>query len=141
MPKKKGGHKKKRNKGKVSAPTRKITYKDDDQEYAQVEKLLGNRRVQCLCFDGITRICHIRGSMRKRCWVAVGDIVIISLRDFQDEKADIIHKYHTNEIRTLRNKGEIPDVHDDRADAYEDTFIFENEEPAQKEEPVNIESI
>ena len=38
----------------------------------------------------------------------VGDVVIVSLRDFQDSKADVIHKYTDNEVRNLRIYGEIP---------------------------------
>jgi translation initiation factor 1A len=54
--------------------------------------MLGNGRCDCMCIDGVKRLCHIRGKMRKRVWIATGDIVLISLRDFQDEKADIITK-------------------------------------------------
>jgi translation initiation factor 1A len=32
----------------------------------------------------------------------MGDVVLLSLRDFQDEKADIIHKYNNDEIRDLK---------------------------------------
>jgi translation initiation factor 1A len=35
------------------------------------------------CFDGIKRLCHIRGKMRKRVWVSAGDIVLVGLRDYQ----------------------------------------------------------
>merc|ERR1719400_128448 len=41
-----------------------------------------------MCFDGVKRLCHIRGKMRKKVWVAQGDIVLIGLRDYQDGKAD-----------------------------------------------------
>merc|ERR1719412_929190 len=32
-----------------------------------------------MCFDGVKRLCHIRGKMRKKVWVAQGDIVLIGL--------------------------------------------------------------
>lgn len=38
-------------------------------EYAQVTRMLGNGRLEALCFDGKTRLAHIRGKMRKRVWV------------------------------------------------------------------------
>lgn len=43
----------------------------DLAEYAQVQKMLGNGRVECACFDGEKRIAHIRGKMRKkvRLWI------------------------------------------------------------------------
>lgn len=34
--------------------------------YAQVVKMLGNGRLEAMCFDGIKRLCHIRGKLRKK---------------------------------------------------------------------------
>lgn len=28
--------------------------------------MLGNARLEAMCFDGVTRICHIRGSLRRK---------------------------------------------------------------------------
>ena len=39
------------------------------------------------------RLAHIRGKMRKKVWVNAGDIVLIGLREYQDAKCDVIHKY------------------------------------------------
>merc|ERR1719454_2582807 len=63
-----------------------------------------------MCFDNVKRLCHIRGKMRKKVWVMQGDIVLVSLRDFQDEKGDIILKYNTDEARNLKTYGELPDT-------------------------------
>ena len=38
-------------------------------EYAQVLRMLGNGRLEATCIDGIKRLCHIRGKMRKKVWV------------------------------------------------------------------------
>lgn len=38
-----------------------------------------------------------------------GDIVLISLRDFQDGKADVILKYNADEARQLKAYGELPE--------------------------------
>ena len=38
-------------------------------EYAQVMRMLGNGRLEAMCIDGIKRLCHIRGKMRKKVWV------------------------------------------------------------------------
>lgn len=35
-------------------------------EYAQVLKMLGNGRLEAMCFDGTKRLCHIRGKLRKK---------------------------------------------------------------------------
>ena len=39
--------------------------------------MLGNGRLEGHCFDGVTRLCHIRGKMRKKVWVNQGDIILI----------------------------------------------------------------
>ncbi|MDP1315166.1 hypothetical protein, partial [Klebsiella pneumoniae] len=36
------------------------------EEYAQVMKMLGNARLKAMCFDGVTRVCNIRGSLRQQ---------------------------------------------------------------------------
>ena len=38
-----------------------------------------------------------------------GDIVLVSLREYEEDKADIIHKYYTGEATHLIRVGEIPD--------------------------------
>ena len=37
--------------------------------YGKVIKLLGNCRLYVLCEDGITRLCHIRGKLKKNTWI------------------------------------------------------------------------
>lgn len=75
-----------------------------DQEYAVVQDMLGNGRVRTLCTDGIVRIGRIRGSMRKyagKVIIEKGDLVIVSRRDFEDDKVDIVHKYTHDEAMKL----------------------------------------
>merc|ERR1712178_188692 len=92
---------------KAGAETKKqeLIFKED----GQVQRMLGNGRCEVSCFDGTKRLCHIRGKMRKKVWVNQGDIVLASLRDFQDEKGDIIVKYTADEARSLKTYGELPE--------------------------------
>merc|ERR1712012_993213 len=39
-----------------------------------------------MCFDGIKRLCHIRGKLRKRQWINTSDIILVGLREYQDAK-------------------------------------------------------
>ncbi len=71
--------------------------------------MLGNGRLEAQCFDGEKRLAHIRGKMRKKVWIGQGDIILLSLRDFQDEKADVILKYTADEARSLKQMGELPE--------------------------------
>ena len=88
--------------------TKKVDFKTEDQQYGQVTKLLGNCRLEIACFDGVNRLCHIRGSMRKKVWIKMNDIVLVSLRDFEDAKGDILYKYEIPEINFLKKENEIP---------------------------------
>ena len=33
--------------------------------------MLGNGRLEAMCFDGVKRLCHIRGKLRKKVWIPV----------------------------------------------------------------------
>lgn len=111
MPKNKGkgGKNRRRGKNDNDDDKRELIFKEDGQEYAQVTRMLGNGRCESKCFDGTTRLCHIRGKLRKKVWVNAQDIVLVGLREYQDDKADIILKYSPDEARNLIKYGEIPD--------------------------------
>ncbi|KAH7647853.1 translation initiation factor eIFA [Cryptosporidium xiaoi] len=125
MPKNKGkgGKNRRRGKNDSEGDKRELVFKEEGQEYGQVQRMLGNGRLDAYCFDGQKRLCHIRGKMRKKVWVNPGDIVLVSLRDFQDSKGDIILKYTPDEARALKSKGEIPETTKiNEADIFEDGY-------------------
>eukprot|EP01136_Pigoraptor_vietnamica_P035605 Opistho-1_new@101087 len=111
MPKNKGkgGKNRRRGKNEHDQEKRELVFKEDGQEYAQVTKMLGNGRLEAQCFDGERRLCHIRGKLRKKVWINQGDIILVGLRDYQDEKADVILKYSADEARNLKAYGELPE--------------------------------
>ncbi|EPB92087.1 translation initiation factor 1A [Mucor circinelloides 1006PhL] len=106
----KGGKSRRRGKNDTENDKRELVFKEEGQEYAQVLKMLGNGRVEAQCFDGVKRLALIRGKLRKKVWINQGDIVLLSLRDFQDEKADVIQRYNPDEARQLKSYGELPDT-------------------------------
>eukprot|EP01071_Lankesteria_metandrocarpae_P002028 Lankesteria_metandrocarpae@DN2034_c0_g1_i1.p2 len=113
MPKNKGkgGKNRRRGKNDNEAERRELTLADPkEQVYAQVLKMLGSGRVMAHCFDGRKRMCHIRGKMRKKVWVNAGDIVLVSTREFQADKGDVILKYNPDEARMLKFRGLIPEM-------------------------------
>ena len=88
--------------------------------------MLGNGRLEAMCFDGVKRLCHIRGKLRKKVWINQSDIILVGLRDYQvkhqflcmiksivctiqDAKADVIQKYSADEARNLKSYGEFPE--------------------------------
>jgi len=112
MPKNKGkgGKNRRRGKNENEGLKRELVFKEDGQEYAQVTKMLGNGRLEAMCFDGVKRLCHIRGKLRKKVWINQSDIILVGLRDYQDAKADVIQKYSADEARNLKAYGEFPDT-------------------------------
>ena len=45
--------------------------------FLQVTKMLGNGRLEAMCFDGQKRLCHIRGKLRKKVWINQSDIILV----------------------------------------------------------------
>ena len=131
---------------------RELEFKEDGQEYAQVSRLLGQGRVEVQCVDGKKRLGTIRGAMKNRVWIAVGDIVLVGLREFQseDDKCDIIFKYFDEEAKELQDLGELPEhikiaeggVGGDDED--EDQWggdSDEEDDPLEEKKEVNIDKI
>ena len=133
----KGGNKKKRqaNKNKRNVPVNRPlvlrTNPVGDRElqmYAKTIKILGGANVDCLCHDGIKRICKIRGSMKKRKMdTKGGNYVLIGLRDYQQKIGDIIYLYNKEEIMKI---GDI----DTEKDAINKLFSFEVHHENEKNE-------
>lgn len=67
--------------------------------------MLGANHMSVLCMDSVTRMCRIRGKMKKRSWVREGDTVIVVPWSFQDEKADIIWRYTAPQTNWLERQG------------------------------------
>ena len=108
MVNKKGGKKHKRGK-KDNFQTKELRKKDDGQEYAQIKTCKGNCRFDIMCFDGKERAAILCGTMRKRKFINLRQIVLVSLRDFQDSICDIIDCYDDNQVKLLKEMKDIPE--------------------------------
>lgn len=95
-------------KGKKTEQKTELMFKEPNQEYAQVTSLLGSSRLRVRCADGTEMLCTIRGKLVRRAWVNVGSIILVSLRDFEQGKCDMIHRYSDDEARRLRAYDELP---------------------------------
>jgi|TARA_B110000503_G_scaffold310_1_gene435 translation initiation factor 1A len=104
----KGGKKHKRNKNYTS-DTKALRYKEEDQEYAKVTKCKGNCRFEVLCCDGKTRAAVLCGGMRKRKFINQGQLVLVSIREWQDDICDIIDSYEESHAKRLKSEKEIPE--------------------------------
>lgn len=130
----KGGKGSRKTKSEGSFFKRELLVKEEGQEYALITKVLGNGHLECTCFDNVVRLGTIRGKIRRRVWILLGDVVLCGLRDYQDNKVDILHKYNPEEIRNLQNMGELPEKFDSLGEAEPPTKMSLFEEPSVEEE-------
>ena len=75
---------------------------------------------------------------------AQGDIILVGLRDYQDEKADVILKYMADEARSLKSYGELPDnIRVNEGDTFNDEenndeyFDFDDTDDRQEAEDID----
>lgn len=111
MPNVKGGKNYKKSKH-VSCYKAVMIDRQPGQMYGRIIRNVGGDRMIVFCNDGKTRICHIRGAMRKKVWMKIGDIVLISLRELTEavgvskkstcEIGDILAKYDDDLIPMLK---------------------------------------
>jgi len=141
MPKNKGkgGKNRRRGKNENDGLKRELVFREDGQEYAQVTKMLGNGYLEAMCFDGVQRLCHIRGKLRKKVWINQSDIILVGLRDYQDKRADVILKYSADEARNLKSYGEFPEsvkINETVTfgeEGYDDEIEFDDVESSEEE--------
>ena len=83
-----------------------MVYPSQGEVLGEVVKLLGFDRIMVKCQDGKERLCRIRGKMKRRVWIRVGDIVVVSPWDFQsDKRGDVTWRYTHAQAENLRRKG------------------------------------
>jgi translation initiation factor 1A len=99
-----GGRKPSGNTGEVITRVR-TPRKDEGEILGTVTKMLGASHFTIQCMDSKTRMCRLRGKMRKRVWIREGDIVIVVPWEFQDEKGDVIWRYTGMQVNWLQRKG------------------------------------
>jgi translation initiation factor 1A len=71
----------------------------------RVVKISGGNQVIVNCVDGVTRLCRIRGKMKRRMWIRERDIVLVSPWDFDNKHADIMWRYIKDHADWLQNNG------------------------------------
>ena len=123
MPKKSKSSKNRKSK---SEGKRKIELKDDEcQEYGKVIKAHGHCMFDVECYDGKTRLCKARS---RRVRIHLDQYVIVSLRDFDDKRGDIIHAYFPEEAQQLRKMGVLNQEMENKKDDDVDDFMFDFED-------------
>jgi translation initiation factor 1A len=87
---------------------REMVMPDEGQLLGIVSQMLGYDRLLVKCGDGHERVCRIRGKMKRRVWIKVGDVVLVAPWDFQnDSRGDILWRYTESQSNTLRSQGRL----------------------------------
>lgn len=137
MPNKKGGKAYKKMKGGEKEVAEWIDIQPL-QFVARAVRVLGNRNILCFCHDNVVRICHIPRGMKGHSpdkLIEVGDIILVSLRDFTASfpdpatstkeqllefhaklnkdlqaitRGDVIAKYPPEQVRSFKKDGAYP---------------------------------
>lgn len=110
---------------------RDLILKDTDTEYGVVTKKLGNGRftirINMQNREVTGRLCgkFRKGSQKKNNWVDIDTVVLVGIREFQDDVVDIVHVYDSSEARQLKKRNELIDESiSDRDINEEDVFDF-----------------
>ena len=117
----------KRSKRRQKTPrTRELIFADDGQLYAKVTKMLGNGRCALKCSNGLQALGVIRGKMKFRTWVHLDDLVLVSGRDYQDDKVDILHVYPPEHVRIIMDQEQLSFQTDISEEKEVESFDFDD---------------
>ena len=139
---KKGGSRAKKQASKNADQVRQLIFREDGQYYALVTKVCGNAQfdVKCLMEDGRTErklaVARQRNKRKRGGWIKLDDIILVSEREFQPTKCDIIHSYERGEVLKLINYKELTKDFCNLQDEDEDeAFEFTDsvDDPTKKE--------
>jgi translation initiation factor 1A len=112
--------------------------------YGKIVKKLGGTHMKVMCNDGIERIGKIPGAMRKRKWINVNDIILLSLREFStnQDHCDILYCYDYDESKNLLSLGEISFELTKQNDDHDNSIRFTDDinEISDDDDPLNDDS-
>jgi initiation factor 1A len=107
-----GGNKHKKGKNTNGSSLRELSTSDNESTfYGLVKAPLGGAHFAVHCSDMEDRIATVRGSIYRSTRLLSGDLILVSLRDFEKVKpgskqhCDILLKYSSNEVTQLKRQG------------------------------------
>lgn len=93
----------------------------ENENYGLVKGAKGNGRFDIETPDGTVKLGVLAGKHRKRMWINAGDIVLVGIWDFQEDKCSILHKYSEDHVQKLVEKREIlPNFQKDKFSQFAD---------------------
>lgn len=144
MVKNRGGNKTKKKSRRVFR-TRELGLKDlqkvDNQEYAFVMSVYGDGRYELMCYDKVKRLGILRGKLKRTARIQKNEVVLVSLRDFQSNKCDIVAHYSEEDLDKLIRANEIcisfTKNGELSSEKYEDFYGQQEDQELSEEEIVN----
>lgn len=115
----------------------------ENTDYGIITTVLGNGRMKVMCIgDKQERIGHIRGAIYKKTWIAKDDTVLVSIRDFQTDRCDILFKYSPDEVKILIKRGEITKTqqNNQNLDESDDELLFVEDNENENVDKIESES-
>lgn len=153
MPKKNPHGGKKHKRAKNHQENNHVDIPGEDQYFAKVTKLLGANKVnvdyyipqldlktQSINWCIKQGIGIIRGKMIKRVYINVEDIILVTPRDFDKTKVDVIEKYNSSQINFLKNKVAFPKINIIQEDD-EICFMSRRRNKTEKTENISYQNI
>ncbi len=80
----------------------------ENEMFGIADQLLGASKIKVMCEDGVSRVGRIPGKIKKRMWIREGDLLIVSIWDFQPDKCDIHFRYTRTQAVNLSKRGKVP---------------------------------
>lgn len=122
-----GGNKTKGKSRKSMNSTKTYNFEDlkkiDGQEYAFITKVLGDHRYEVMCYDKVKRMAVLCGRLKKKSsGINKNSCVLVSKREWQDDKCDVIAIFSEDDINKLVNNYEITSSF-----SKEGTIVIEND--------------
>ncbi len=122
-----GGKKMKNKARKNLNMVKTLKYEDlqatDAQDYFIITSVCGGGRYKGILYKDFQnkisteRLAITSGRIRRFARIKKACMVLVSIRDFQAEKVDIVHVYAADEIKLLINKGDVSDTFAKPSDA------------------------
>ena len=80
----------------------------EGEMFGIADQRLGASKIRVMCEDGVSRMGRIPGKIKKRMWIREGDLLIVSIWDFQPDKCDIKFRYTRTQANNLSKRNRIP---------------------------------
>lgn len=138
-----GKRRRKRSKYEGTA-NRELPLAEPGQDYAKVEATLGDCRFDViLAKTGQHVIAKVRGKLRHRARATKQSVILVSMRDFEPDKVDMIDILTAQEVRKLVQYGEVPPnflTEESERTNEEDEVVFADSDEEESEE-LNVDDI